>query len=298
MTVDDRVVPASVRDALDSFDAGRTALAAGASAEGLTGGLTNRTWRVRAPGVDWVVRIGGGRDATLGIDRRAELVALAAAGAAGLAPALVHGDPARGLCVLRHRPGVTWTRAQARSIEGLRRVGERIRSLHALPIPAALPALDVAGAISHYLSLPPPSQSPVPRDVVAVRAAAALAAHEPGAPAFCHHDLHHLNVIDDGTLTFVDWEYAAAGDPWLDVAAWASYHDLDAGPRRALVEAYAATPGPAESPSLHRASARLDAACAVFDCLEALWYDAAGAWTRIDPAHRTALVARLGGGRP
>jgi thiamine kinase-like enzyme len=289
-------LPPPVHAALDAFDAGRIALAAGARAEALAGGLTNRTWRVTAPGIDWVVRIGAGRDAALAIDRRGELVALGAAGPAGLAPAIVHGDAARGVCVLQYRRGATWTRDQARDADGLRRIGQRIGELHALPVPSALPVLDVATTLEQYLAAPPTGGGPIPRAVLAARVRDALASYSPAARAFCHHDLHHMNVVDDGTLTFVDWEYAAAGDPWLDVAAWASYHDLDIDARRALVIAYDRGSVARDAESLAAACTTLDRACAVFDCLDALWYDAAAAWPRIDSRHRSALMRRLGGG--
>jgi thiamine kinase len=281
-------LPDAVADALDAFAAGRRARAAGASASTLSGGLTNRTWRVRAPGVDWVVRVGGGRDAALAIDRRAEVVALRAAAAAGLAPRLIHAEPARGIAVLEYREGRTWTRDDARSTAGLSRIGARLRELHALPVPGGLPALDVHAAIRRLLDGAAAAPGPVDRATLAARAASAR--DTPGAPAsaFCHHDAHHLNVVDDGTLVFVDWEYAAAGDPWVDLAAWASYHDLDAPARATLVAAYERHAEPTAA-----GLAALDAACTAFEVLEALWYDAAGEWERVEPTHRDALVARL-----
>lgn len=284
-------VPAAVSAALAAFGAGRAALAQGIEVEPLTGGMTNRSWRVRTPDVDWVVRAGTGHDAALAIDRGAELVALAAASRAGLAPTVVQADAAAGTCVLRYVPGHAWSRDEARAAAGLARLGARVRELHALPLPAALPALDVAAAISHHLDRTPDVAGPIPRAQLAARARAALAAYVPAGRAFCHHDLHHLNVIGGGgRLTFLDWEYAAVGDPALDLAAWASYHDLDAPARGALREAYGTT-GPVSAAALERA-------CAVFDCLEALWHDAAGTWSRVEPAHRSALIGRLtAGGR-
>jgi aminoglycoside phosphotransferase (APT) family kinase protein len=281
-------VPDAVVDALDAFDAGRRARAAGARADRLDGGLTNRTWRVRAPGVDWVVRVGGGRDAALAIDRHAEVVALRAAAAAGLAPRLVHAEPARGIAVLEYREGRTWTRDDARSTAGLRRIGARLRELHSLPIPAGLPTLDVHAAIRRLLDRAAATPGPVDRAALAARAASVRDVSAAPASAFCHHDAHHLNVVDDGALVIVDWEYAAAGDPWVDLAAWASYHDLDGPGRATLVAAYEGRSAPTAT-----GLAALDGACAAFEVLEALWYDAAGAWDRVERAHRDALVARL-----
>jgi thiamine kinase-like enzyme len=65
--------------------------------------------------------------------------------------------------------------------------------------------------------------------------------------AFCHHDLAGANIIDDGELVLVDFEYAVRGTPLLDLASFAAMNGLGSGERRALLAAYAArVPEPAE----------------------------------------------------
>jgi thiamine kinase len=286
-------VPPDVARELQAFEAGRRALQHGPRAVALSGGLTNRAWRVTAAGADWVVRLGGNRDAALAIDRRAEHVALGAAAAAGLAPHLVHAAPERGVLVLEYVDGRVWSRDDARAPDGLARMGGRLRELHALAPPAGLPAMDPAATIEHYLALPPRAPAPCARPWLAARARSALADYVPTDRALCHHDLHHLNVVDAGRLVFVDWEYAAVGDPLLDLAAYACYHDLDGDARDRLLAAYAAAGPDAVRPATRTA---LDRACAVFDCLQALWYDAADAWSATSVETRTALLRRLGDG--
>ena len=76
----------------------------------------------------------------------------------------------------------------------------------------------------------------------------------------CHNDLHHLNLV--GTLErplAVDWEYAGRGDGRVDLAQFALAHDLEAGPRAALLAAYDGPAGPL-SPSALEAAMRLAAA--------------------------------------
>jgi thiamine kinase-like enzyme len=56
--------------------------------------------------------------------------------------------------------------------------------------------------------------------------------------SLCHSDAHHLNVIDDGALALIDWEYAHVGDPFWDLAAWIGNHDLDLELQAMLFAAY------------------------------------------------------------
>ena len=144
----------------------------------------------------------------------------------------------------------------------------------------------------------PPPNPPVPRAKLASAAAASLAAVAPRAHALCHHDLHHRNVIDAGELVFVDWEYAGRGEPLLDLAAFAAYHDFDAPRRAALLAAYeAGGPPPQRLADAHEVGGaspeRFAAACTLFDCLQALWYDAADAWHTLGADARAALIQRL-----
>jgi thiamine kinase len=83
----------------------------------------------------------------------------------------------------------------------------------------------------------------------------------------CHDDLHHLNVLDDGgRLTLIDWEYGGLGDPIFDLASFVSYHELDAGTRARLWQAYA---GPADPK-------RFADALWTFDYVQWLWYRVTG----------------------
>jgi thiamine kinase-like enzyme len=276
---------AELRRALEGFPAGRALLAAGFEASTLAGGLTNRSVRVVGEGVDWVVRLSRGREARLNIDRTHEAQVLALACAHGFAPTVVHVAPAESLLVSAYQPGGTWTRAEAQTADCAARIGARLRALHALELPAGLPVLDLHDVLLHYLELPAPRVSFVARVNLAATVRLAIVGYRPGRPALCHHDLHHLNILAGDVPVFVDWEYAAPGDPALDLAAYAQYHELGEGARAALLAAY----GPASG----LAPAAFAGTCLLFDCLHALWLDAADAWDSLDEARRSALCKRL-----
>ena len=63
----------------------------------------------------------------------------------------------------------------------------------------------------------------------------------------------------------------------------AGYHDLDAGQRALLLAAHGGQFKPAH----------VEQMCRVFDCLHALWLDAAAGWDALEPQRRAALLARL-----
>jgi thiamine kinase len=274
---------ARVRAVLERFAAGRSALAAGAQAHALGGGVDNATWRVVSGAGDWVVRIAGPRDRRFAINRVAERQVHAAAAALGFAPPIVHAETAQGVLVTEFLPGAPWTRAEARAPDGIRLLAARLAELHAQPPPRGVRRLDVHDVLAHYLELPASAPGPVSREELAARLRFTLATYRAPAPALCHNDLHHLNLIGRAPLHFVDWEYAAVGDPVFELAAVIGYHDLDTEQRELLLTSYGRT--------LPRAQvARM---CIVFDCLHALWLDAADAWRTLTPERRDALLARL-----
>ncbi len=277
------ITRAELEAALGSFAAGRAALAAGLTLEPLAGGGSNRVVRVSSAAGDWVLRLAGTADQAFGINRVAERQVHEAAARAGFAPALVHAEPGRGLLVTAYVAGRPLSREQLRSADGLRALGARLGELHALPPPRGVRRLDVHAVLAHYLELADVAPGPMPRDAIAARLRFSLASYRRAAPAFCHNDLHWRNLIAAERLWFVDWEYGGVGDPLFELAAVIGYHDLDAAGRELLLAAHG---GPFDASEVERM-------CRVFDCLHALWLDAASGWDALEPARREALLERL-----
>jgi thiamine kinase-like enzyme len=140
--------PAEVREALASFAAGRELLTQPAAhVHALAGGVENRVWRVIGPHVDWVVRLGGERDARLAVDRRRELACVTLAASHGFAPGIVHAGPEGGLLVTTRVAGRTWSRDDARAPRNVARFAARLRALHAVPVPSSLTPVDPRAVI-------------------------------------------------------------------------------------------------------------------------------------------------------
>lgn len=199
----------------------------------------SRTWRVRLPGRLAVLRQDEPGAALLGLNREAEPEVLRAAAAAGLGPALISADPARGLLLTAWLPGRAWSAADLREPGNLRRAAVLLRRLHATPL--AGPVVDLGAAIERYAA---PAGAPG----LAVRARADLArcrwlagASGPGpARCFCHHDPTPGNFIagPGGALHLIDWEYAGLGHPDFDLAGLAVGADFGPEEVRQLLAAY------------------------------------------------------------
>ncbi len=254
---------ATVRTALATHSITRTI--ATVSLVPVSGGLSNHAWRAQAPGLDCFVRLGGANAADLGVDRGSECRLLALTADAGLSPPVIVCDPDRDLLVTRFVAGGTWRREDVHEPRNLRRLGEMLRVLRSLPVPAGLAEVSFerqARRLEAQL-LACEVADPEVREV-ADRAIEVLSSGTPRL-APCHNDLHHLNVLDDGErLWLVDWEYGGCGDPLFDVASFACQHESTPGERDALLAACGWDDG--------RAQALLEAACTAFDYVQWLWY--------------------------
>ena len=277
------VADATVRAVLADFAAGREALAAGITVAALSGGIENHSCRVSSAAGDWVLRIAGARDARFAINRVAELQVQTLAAERGFAPAVVHADAARGILVSRYLEGSVWTRQQARSPDGIRILGARLAQLHSLEPPRNIRRVNVHDVLAHYLELPAVAAAPISRADIAARLRWSLATYRAPPPALCHNDLHHLNVIGNAPPYFVDWEYAGVGDPVFELAAVIGSHDLDADQRDVLLASHGGGFVPAHVTRM----------CLVFDCLHALWLDAADGWNSLSTERLAALTDRL-----
>ena len=268
---------------LAAFAAGRAALEGGIRTAVLAGGLENSSYRVTSKAGDWVVRLAGTRDARFAINRVAERQAQSFAAAAGFAPAIVHGDAEYGILISEYLDAAVWSREQARTPDGLRLLGTRLGELHALEVPRTVRRVNLHDVLAHYLELPATGATPISREDIGARLRWSLATYKAPASALCHNDPHHLNLLGTAPLRFVDWEYAGVGDPIFELAAVIGYHDLDVEQRGILLAAHGGGFAPAHVTRM----------CLVFDCLHALWLDAAAGWDSLGAERREALIARL-----
>jgi Phosphotransferase enzyme family len=167
-----------------------------------------------------------------------------AAGAAGLAPRVVHADEARRavvseLVVDRSFPMWFFT-PQTRAL-ALTSLGQTLRRVHELPAHGApaqpLTLLAALGAKLEGFPLP----------AFVVETTARLRAEPPppfdGPLVLCHNDVNPTNLIFDGErVLLLDWDTAAPHSPTYDLAAAAVFLRMDEATCLALLSAHDGAP--------------------------------------------------------
>ena len=204
----------------------------------LQGGITNRNYRVRLGGQEYVVRLPGRRTELLGIDRGAERLACEAAAALGLAPP-VAATPAEGLVThfIQHHP--LDSHQIADRVEELARSLRRFHDSHTvLPVGFSVPeVLERYGRIV----LERAGTLPAPYGEARALCGRITAALPVQRQCPCHDDLLAANIIcanEDGRMLIVDWEYAGMGSPFFDLGNLSVNNDFDDATEQRMLRAY------------------------------------------------------------
>jgi thiamine kinase-like enzyme len=198
----------------------------------LEGGITNRNFRLRLDGGDYVLRVPGKDTGALGIDRGAEAAATELAARVGVGPELVASfrDP-DGL-LTRFVDGRGVTAEELRSPLRVARLAGALRAFH--DSGATLPStFNCFRVVEDHASQARTRGGAVPAEYDTAHALARrveAAFREPFVPI--HADLLTSNVIEepDGGLRIVDWEYAGMGHRFFDLGNVAVNNGLDDEP--------------------------------------------------------------------
>jgi thiamine kinase len=252
-------------------------------------GLINETYRVVREGESFALRVAAANPHHLGVDREWEGRLLRAAVAADLAPAVVYCDPQRGILLTRWVEGVPLSASDVRGAQGLERIAELLRRIHAMPMPAPARLMSPEKWTDCYAGAAP--HAPAALRKAAGAQLAAFAALPGAGTAVCHSDLHVQNLIDRGdSLVLLDWEYAHASDPLWDLAGWSANNDFEPELRHELLARYTGRP-PTRGQSL-----RLERLAWLYDYVCLLWselYLSLPLDAGPDPAARSEIAARV-----
>ena len=182
----------------------------------LLGDQSNNVSVLVANSRSYVVRVNRADAAANALDPAAEQAAQLRAAEAGLAPALRYFDPHAGVMVCDYLPADSSRKPEIPAIATL------LKSIHTLePIPHLL---DLSGRIRFYRDRleAGPSNSGRAQRAEAFEHAAIIASKLQSVDAqaaLCHNDLISQNRLwSDGRLWAIDWEYAAMGSRWFDLA--------------------------------------------------------------------------------
>lgn len=234
-----------------------------AKIEELEGGLSNRTYRVSYGHEQFALRLDLEASDVPSADRTCELSILAAAFRVGIAPELVFADAEAGILLTRFLPGRAWCDEDIASERQLLRLAELLHAVHELPACGKpVDYVSEAAAYETFFTRRQELHAFASRCIEVVRSTP-----DPGVKVCCHNDIVASNVIDDGSLKLIDWEYARDNDPLFDVACAIAYHDLDKRCADVLIEAYTGGAGAEERE-------RLAELQRTFDALQWLWFAA------------------------
>ncbi len=234
----------------------------------LTGGITNRNYRVEVDGESFVLRMSGENPELLGIHRPTEWAANKAAADLGLAPEVIYFVEPEGYLVTRFIEGQPIPEEAMREDSRLSQVAASLRQFHTLG-PWLDNRFDIFAVITSLTRTARDYQCRFPGDFdhlmervdVVERALAA----EPYTPRPCHNDLLTANFLDaNGRLIILDWEYAGMGDVTFDLANFSHHHSLSDGQIHFLLERYYGA-------ASERSFARLKLMEPLSDLREALW---------------------------
>ncbi len=206
--------------------------------EPLAGGVAPRTYLVSRRAERWVVRLASpGLEGAL--DAGEEAAVAGAAAAAGLAPAVLGCHAAEGTLVTEYRAGARrLTPADMRRPETMTALAELLAALHRLPLRPR--RFEPERLAAQYFSAAGGASLPLAERRLGTeleRLARDYAVRYPTI-ALCHNDLVAANVLDEGRLWLVDFEYAVSAAPVLDLAGVAALNGYDDAERWRLVEAY------------------------------------------------------------
>jgi thiamine kinase-like enzyme len=236
--------------------------------EELTGGITNRNYKISADGECFVLRLGGNETQFLGIDRKTEYECSLLASQIGLAPEPTAFLEPEGYILSRFISGRGISAEEIGTEENIKRVVQSMKAYHALDyFPGSFSPFRVAEeyartARSFNVKLPEKMDWYLEKSR---EMEMAMYGREPLQPRPCHNDLLNGNFIDDGSrIRILDWEYAGMGDIFFDLGNFAVQHEFSDEQDDLLLRTYFGAP--TDSQRAHQQLMKI-----MSDLREAMW---------------------------
>jgi thiamine kinase-like enzyme len=247
--------------------------------EELTGGITNKNYKICTEDKCYVLRLGGNETHYLGIDRKTEHECSSLAAQTGIAPRPAAFLEPEGYILSEFISGRGIPAEEIGKEENIKRVVGSIKAYHALEyFPGSFSPFRVAEeyaktARSFNVQLPDMIDwyLDTSREIEK-----AMYAHEPLIPRPCHNDLLNGNFIDDGErIRILDWEYAGMGDIFFDLGNFAIQHEFNDEQDETLLRAYFTTP--TDSQRAHQKLMKI-----MSDLREAMWAQVQAGVSKLD----------------
>jgi thiamine kinase-like enzyme len=234
----------------------------------LTGGITNKNYKITDNGESYVLRMGGNETKYLGIDRKIEYECSLLSSQIGIAPEPIAFLEPEGYIVARFISGKGIPAEEIGTEENIKRVLESMKAYHALDFfPGSFSPFRVAEeykktALSFNVKLPEKMDWYLEKSSEIEKA---MYGREPLKLRPCHNDLLNLNFLDDGArIRILDWEYAGMGDIFFDLGNFAVQHEFNNEQDEILLRTYFGEP--TDSQSAHLKLMKI-----MSDVREAMW---------------------------
>ena len=202
----------------------------GAQCAELTGGLTNRTWKVSKDGRHGVLKIDDAARQEPFNPRLAEAEIQRRAAAAGLAPAVITAGETH--YFTDFVDGTLWRRPCLDKPGNLELIAAALKRVHALPLTGR--TFDATIAARRYVA----ALDTADERLVTLATQTITSMRLPQNLCCCHNDLVAENLITIPELMFLDWEYACDNDPFFDLATIVEHHELSDDQAVRLLDAY------------------------------------------------------------
>lgn len=236
------------------------------SLEPMLGGRTNSSYRVNVDDDTYVLRINAANGPSLGIDYEREYEILQHVFRGDIGPEPIFFAPEQGVLVTRYVAGEVMSAEAVRKPQNIVRIVRAVKKLHALPAPRH--RLNLEDVVVRYCQTIEEAGLSFSSAVGSVRPKALGLVRQWSRGidkvCLCHNDLFHSNIIDGKGIRFIDWEYAATGDPLFELAALTQYHNFSQHHTDYLLEQYF---GESSSSIRHR----MRQTQSVFDLICILW---------------------------
>lgn len=225
-----------------------------ADVDALDGGYSNETFRVARGTAEAVLRLNGHQNDALGLSRSAEVEALRAAAALGIAPGVIAA--ADDFLMTTFVPGDLLTPTLARSTHYIAELGTTLAKVHQIDAVVGR-SCDPFWLVRTYLDgarrLGVPMPDGLDEVLEQVDAIEQRAAARDDPPVFCHNDFYEFNLIatGDGRLIVIDWELSGLGNRYFDLATPSFHMAFSPQQDRMLLEAYCGTATDEQVAALH-----------------------------------------------
>jgi len=207
----------------------------------LTGGLTNKNYKVIVNNIPYFVRIPGESTNLLAVNRQNEYYNSKAAAEAAIGPKVLYHLPEYDVMVLEFLEGQTMSKDSLNAAEMPKRMAESIKKLHAGP--RFMTDFNMFRLTEYYLSIcrkqdirMPDGYTDKMSDVAKIEMA--LSVH-PIKTVPCNNDLLAENFIDcSNCLMIIDYEYSGNNDPYFELGNTCQENQFDEVKISEICQAY------------------------------------------------------------